>query len=358
MKAATGAGAIPYLMRDLTRCRIGLTAPEENALIRLAQNGDKAARDRVVEGVLPFCLRQAKRHYATRTRDCYELEDAFQWATMGILRAIRTYDPARGVRFLTYAGHFVRKHMQYNSIRAKATVRVPSHVYGRASKGDLAYEALLAKALTARSIDEVDEEGAPILEIADPRAVDPAAGLEAEDTAAKQGKQLAWLNETLDQFPPKEALVIRRRMGGLTLDDVAAELGVSRERVRQVEKRAMRRLVIAAGKPKLDLSWKRAADGAVRELVGLAHPPQSDRASLVKERRRRMRDAAVEFLAAEHGEGEFAASPSLLAEHCGCSHSTAQRILADLLRTGRMVLTHRGGPGRGNPSRYRLAAPA
>jgi RNA polymerase sigma factor (sigma-70 family) len=254
-----------------------LSAEEEHRTARLAHVGDPAARRRLVESNLRLVVAIARRH----ARAGVEPLDLIQEGNIGLMEAARRFDPARGVRFATYAGWWIRSSMRRAVAAESGPIRLPDRVLDaiarvRAAERELEQrlrrtptlaevaaesgltEATVATArgaarppveLDAPLSDDGDASLADVLP--DHAAADPAEGLAGDD-------ELAALAAALDALDERPRTVVALRFGlgdaePATLGDVAGRLRLSRERVRQVETRALRNLardpVLRAGTP-------------------------------------------------------------------------------------------------------------
>ncbi|MDQ3842258.1 MAG: RNA polymerase sigma factor RpoD/SigA [Actinomycetota bacterium] len=258
------------LTQYLGRIRGGrlLDAGEERELSRLAHEGDKGARARLIESNLRLVISIAKKY---RGRGV-PFEDLIQEGNAGLIRAVERFDPALGNRFSTYATWWIRQAVTRAVADHSRTVRLPAHVMdalfrlrraenalglelGRdASEEELA-ERLEIKPEEVRRLREVSqpiastnarlggrgavEEGAEMGDLLpDDRAGDDYARVEA-------GPWEGTLREAVKALPEREARVLEMRHGldgskTRTLREVSEALGISQERARQVEIKALR----------------------------------------------------------------------------------------------------------------------
>jgi RNA polymerase primary sigma factor len=257
------------LTQYLGRIRGGrlLDAGEERELSRLAHEGDKGARARLIESNLRLVISIAKKY---RGRGV-SFEDLIQEGNAGLIRAVERFDPALGNRFSTYATWWIRQAVTRAVADHSRTVRLPAHVMdalfrlrraenalglelGRdASEEELA-ERLETRPEEVRRLREVSqpiastnarlgrgavEEGAEIGDLLpDERAGDDYARVEA-------GPWEGTLREAVKALPEREARVLEMRHGldgskTRTLREVSDALGISQERARQVEIKALR----------------------------------------------------------------------------------------------------------------------
>ena len=243
-----------------------LNADQEKALARKIQKGDQDALEELVKRNLRFVVSVAKK-YQNRG---LPLIDLIGEGNVGLLTAARKFDPDQGVKFISYAVWWIRQAILSALARQGRTVRVPLNRTADLSRVVKASQLLREKLDREPTPEEVTELTGISLEIvqalltlntADVR-LDAVVGKDSDrslierfsmdeapntEDAVMEGFRSSELDRALDTLPPRDAKILRLYFGlegdrEHTLDEIGKMLGVTRERVRQLRDRALKRL--------------------------------------------------------------------------------------------------------------------
>src|SRR5215211_1862147 len=244
-----------------------LTHAEEIDLSKRVKAGDKGARQRLIEKNLRLVVSVAKKYRGQGL----PFEDLIQEGNIGLMRAVEKFDPDRGWRFSTYATWWVRQAVQRAVADKGRTIRMPVHRGDKLRKMARAYNELSAE--MEREPTDEDVAGRLGWSVEDVRDLkgslwDAASlnqPLSSEADATEIGEliederasevastvisemEMDWLAEVVEKLPERHRHVLIRRYGlgdqdTETLAELSAELGISRERVRQLQREAERML--------------------------------------------------------------------------------------------------------------------
>jgi RNA polymerase sigma-32 factor len=237
-----------------------LTPEAERALAIRYRSGDQQAGRRLIEACLPFVMTIALEY----RRWGLPMEDIVQEGNIGLLKAADRFDPDRGCRLATYAAYWIRAEIREHVARCYRIVRLGSskserralRVYRKTHEKDPAVLAELSGLTEARAAEllpllmsrdvslerpPTDDGIAPMEKLASPE-VSP----EEETCAADERDYLARaLRQAVSELSPRERRIVRQRWltdSPVTLEQLGVAFGVSKERVRQIEERAKKRM--------------------------------------------------------------------------------------------------------------------
>ncbi len=242
-----------------------LSAEEEVYFSRLALKGDEAARKRMIESNLRLVVKIA-RYYMNRG---LAFLDLIEEGNLGLIHAVEKFDPERGFRFSTYATWWIRQTIERALMNQTRTIRLPVHVvkqinsYQKTARRlaqtmdhepgaeDVAktldlplkdVQKILGLSEQLAMVDSASVDKDKMLQetVADENQVDPSSALQFEEVQANLALWMSQLND-------KQRQVVEQRFGlngdeVSTLEEVGSRIGVTRERVRQIQVEALKRL--------------------------------------------------------------------------------------------------------------------
>jgi RNA polymerase primary sigma factor len=294
------AGAMDDYLLAIRRDEL-LSPAEETALADRIKRGDQEALGRLISANLRLVVKIA-RDFEGRG---LSLEDLVGEGNLGLIRAAQEFDPRFGTRFSTYASHWIKQSIRHALITTTATIRLPAHMVGLLTRWRRAERSFLREFGFAPTRDQLAvtlglseakrgmvEQALQALRLLpggaasddDPRRLDeatdrrecPEAPLDAED-------QRRDLSRRLERLDDRERTILALRFGldgqpPMTLKEVGCQLGVTREWVRKIEVRAVRKLDDGWGELATDPSKLRSrskrprADRGRRRVAPTAQP--------------------------------------------------------------------------------------
>lgn len=251
-------------MNEISKIRI-LTREEEVKLAKKVASGDFQALQELVKRNLKYVITVANKY-----RGCgLSLQDLIEEGNIGLIQAAKRFDPGRHVKFITYAVWWIRQAILHALAEQSGTVKLPVKQVGKIFKidrkqndltqilereptrdevaRDLGYqveeiESIMRAYRTHVSLDTPlrESDSTPYLELLENPNTIPY-----DDQIMKETLK-ARIEKLLDDLPERESLILRMRFGFVgeskTLEEIGKKVGLSRERVRQIEKRAKARL--------------------------------------------------------------------------------------------------------------------
>src|SRR5690348_11073300 len=265
--AAATTDALQLFLNEAGRWPL-LTAQEEVELAKRIERGDHEAKERMINSNLRLVVSIAKRYQGHGL----SLLDLIQEGIIGLIRAVEKFDWRRGFKFSTYATWWIRQAVQRGVANKSRTIRIPVHIADREQRIARAERALAPKLgrqpteeevaeqakLPLKQVREVRQAARAITSLDRPIGEDGGSAL-GDLFAAESGEPEEELTVSLEQdvlrravsqLPEREREVVKRRYGlngdrdPASLDAIGKELGLTRERVRQIEASALEQLAV------------------------------------------------------------------------------------------------------------------
>jgi RNA polymerase primary sigma factor len=243
-----------------------LKADEEKQLAYRIKTGDNEARDRMVRANLRLVVNIARSY----TGKGLGLQDLIEEGNLGLLRAVEGFDPAMNTRFSTYASYWIKQSIKRALVNTAKTIRIPAYMVELLAKWRRATNKLQEELGRQPTLDEVarnmdlPKKKVNIIKKAirvynsNPQTDQPDSGWSLDemlmdghtktpDTEMSEADSLHRVRELLEKMPEREATVLRLRYGledgeAKTLKQIGERLGLTRERVRQIESEALTRV--------------------------------------------------------------------------------------------------------------------
>lgn len=266
-KSSSVQSPLETYLREINETSL-LTAQEEKELAYRIADSDSEARDRMVRANLRLVVNIARSY----TGKGLPLPDLIEEGNLGLLRAVEGFDPEMGTRFSTYASYWIKQSIKRALVNSAKTIRIPAYMVELLSKWrrtsarlqdelkrtptaeEIAKEleipkkklGIVKKAIelynTNPQTDQSDSGWSLGEMIADERTKGPDEELQENDN-------LRHVYEMLEKMDTREASILRMRFGlddgePRTLKEIGETLGLTRERVRQIESEALRRLAV------------------------------------------------------------------------------------------------------------------
>jgi RNA polymerase primary sigma factor len=265
--AESTTDALQLFLNEMGRYKL-LTAEEEVELAKRIERGDKAAKDLMVNSNLRLVVSIAKKYQGHGL----SLLDLIQEGIIGLIRAVEKFDWRRGFKFSTYATWWIRQAVQRGVANKAREIRIPVHIVDRERKIARVERELMAKLGRAAEEEEIAEAAElPLKQVREVReaaravtSLDRPVGEEGEVTfgelvAGDEAGPEETLHVSLEEdmlrravaaLPDRQQEVVKLRYGlngdgdPKSLDEIGRQLGLTRERVRQLEAEALERLAV------------------------------------------------------------------------------------------------------------------
>jgi RNA polymerase primary sigma factor len=263
--AVATADSLQMFLNEMGRYPL-LTAAEEVELAKRVERGDPDAKSRMINSNLRLVVSIAKKYQGHGL----PLLDLIQEGIIGLIRAVEKFDWRRGYKFSTYATWWIRQAVQRGVANKAQDIRIPVHVLERETKMNRAHRELLLELGREPTEEEIAKKSKlPLKQVREVRqaaravtSLDRPIGAEeesafrdlfasAEETPeAKVTVELGWdaLRNAVERLPERQREILKLRYGldgdrdPLSLDAIARQVGLSRERVRSLELDALERL--------------------------------------------------------------------------------------------------------------------
>jgi RNA polymerase primary sigma factor len=265
--AVATTDALQLFLNEAARYPL-LTAAEEVELAKAIERGEKPAKDRMINSNLRLVVSIAKRYQGHGL----SLLDLIQEGIIGLIRAVEKFDWRKGFKFSTYATWWIRQAVQRGVANKSRTIRIPVHIAERETKiaraereltaelGRAPTEAEVAKKskLSPKHVREVRAAARAVTSLDRPIGDDGGGALgelfAGTDASPEEEVTVSFehdvLHRALDELPDRERQVLTLRYGldneqdPMSLESIGRILGITRERVRQLESAGLERLAL------------------------------------------------------------------------------------------------------------------
>jgi RNA polymerase primary sigma factor len=272
--ASATTDTLQLFLNEVARHRL-LTAEEEVSLAKKIEQGDRHAKDRMINSNLRLVVSIARKYQGTQVA----LLDLIQEGIIGLIRAVEKFDWRRGYKFSTYATWWIRQAVERGISNKSREIRIPVHVVQRERKIGRAERSLMAELgrrptedeianeanLTAKQVQEVRDAARAVTSLDRPVGEGGTSFGElfmSDDPPPEELMEVSLrkeiLRRALSELPEREREVVRLRYGlsgngdPKSVEEVVRRTGIPRDRVRRIESEALARL------------------GRMREMAGLA----------------------------------------------------------------------------------------